>query len=98
MHALRRIRLRLSGASPFTSHYIVAGVLLTLAWLLVRGLAPAGGLTRGFHYPLAPEADPLRFDTASIPAAEEPAADVDLAFLDEFPRPTRHYFVRWQGV
>ena len=98
MHALRRIRLPLPGASPFTSHYIVAGVLLTLVWLLVRGLAPAGGLTRSFHYPLAPEADPLRFDTARIPAAEEPAAAVDLAFLDEFPRPTRHYFVRWQGV
>ncbi|MCY3843855.1 MAG: sulfatase-like hydrolase/transferase [Acidobacteria bacterium] len=98
MHALRRIRFPLPGASPFTSYIIVAGVLLTLVWLLVRGLAPAGGLTRSFHYPLAPEANPLRFDTARIPAAGEPAADVDLAFLDEFRRPTRHYFARWRGV
>ncbi len=98
MHAPRRIRLPLPGPSRFTSHYILAGVLLTLVWLLLRGLAPAGGLTRSFHYPLAPETDPLRFNTARTPAAEEAAADVDLAFLDEFRRPTRHYFARWRGV
>ena len=98
MHALGRVRLRHPGASGVTSHYILAGVLLTLVWLLVRGLAPAGGLTRNFHYPLAPAANPLRLDVARIPASEERAADVDLAFLDEFRRPTRHYFVRWRGV
>ena len=98
MHALWRVRVPLPGASGVTSHYILAGVLLTLVWLLVRGLAPAGGLTRSFHYPLAPAANPLRLDIARIPAAEERAADVDLAFLDELRRPTRHYFVRWRGV
>ena len=98
MHALRRVRLPLPGASGVMWHYILAGVLLTLVWLLVRGLAPAGGLTRSFHYPLAPAANPLRLDIARIPAAEERAADVDLAFLDELRRPTRHYFVRWRGV
>ena len=92
MHALRRVRLPLPGASGVMWHYILAGVLLTLVWLLVRGLAPAGGLTRSFHYPLAPAANPLRLDIARIPAAEERAADVDLAFLDELRRPTRHYF------
>ena len=98
MHALWRVRVPLPGASGVTSLYILAGVLLTLVWLLVRGLAPAGGLTRSFHYPLAPAANPLRLDIARIPAAEERAADVDLAFLDELRRPTRHYFVRWRGV
>ncbi len=98
MHALGRVRLPLPRASGVTSHYILAGVLLTLVWLLARGLAPAGGLTRSFHYPLAPAANPLRLDVAMIPAAEEWAADVDLAFLDELRRPTRHYFVRWRGV
>ena len=98
MQALRRIRLPLLGASRFPSHYIVAGVLLTFVWLLVRSLAPAGGLTRSFHYPLAPGADPLQFDVARIPAVEERAPDIDLAFLDELGRPTRHYFVRWRGV
>ena len=98
MHALRRVRLPLAGASGVMWHYMLAGVLLTLVWFLVRGLAPAGGLTRSFHYPLAPAANPLRLDIARVPAAEERAADVDLAFLDELRRPTRHYFVRWRGV
>ena len=98
MQALRRIRLPLLGASRFPSHYVVAGVLLGFVWLLVRGLAPAGGLTRSFHYPLAPAADPLRFDVARVPAVEERTPDIDLTFLDELGRPTRHYFVRWRGV
>ena len=98
MHALGRVRLPLPGASGVTSHCILAGVLLTLVWLLARGLAPAGGLTRNFHYPLSPAANPVRLDIASVPAAEERAADVDLAFLDELPWPARNYFVRWRGV
>ena len=98
MRALGRVRLPLPGTSAVTSHYILAGVLLTLVWLLVRGLAPAGGLTRSFHYPLSPAANPLRLDIARVPVAEERAADVELAFLDELPWPARHYFVRWRGV
>ena len=98
MRALGRVRLPLPGTSAVTSHYILAGVLLTLVWFLVRGLAPAGGLTRSFHYPLSPAANPLRLDIARVPVAEERAADIDLAFLDELPWPARHYFVRWRGV
>ncbi len=98
MRALGRVRLPLPGTSAVTSHYILAGVLLTLVWFLVRGLAPAGGLTRSFHYPLSPAANPLRLDIARVPVAEERAANIDLAFLDELPWPARHYFVRWRGV
>ena len=33
-----------------------------------------------------------------LPVVEEPAAGVDLAFLEELHRPVRDYFVRWRGV
>ena len=91
-------RLPLPGVSGVGSRYLLAGVLLTLVWLLARSLAPAGGLTRSYFYPLAPTANPLGLNIAAVPVVEEWTADVDLAFLDELARPTRDYFVRWRGV
>ena len=32
--------------------YLTGAVLLTLVWLLARSVAPAGGLTRSYYYPV----------------------------------------------
>ena len=86
MYVLRRVRLPLPGASGVTSYYMLTGVLLTLVWLALRGLAPTGGLTRSFHYPLGPGDQPAPAQNCRNPAAEERAVDVALAFLDELRR------------
>ena len=78
--------------------YLTGAVLLTLVWLLARSFAPAGGLTRSYYYPLPRDANPRALDTRRLPVVEEPAAGVDLAFLEELHRPVRDYFVRWRGV
>ena len=78
--------------------YLTGAVLLTLVWLLARSFAPAGGLTRSYYYPLPRDANPRALDTRMLPVVEEPAAGVDLAFLEELHRPVRDYFVRWRGV
>ena len=79
--------------------YLTGAVLLTLVWLLARSFAPAGGLTRSYYYPLPRDANPPALDTRMLPTVvEEPAAGVDLAFLEELHRPVRDYFVRWRGV
>ena len=78
--------------------YLTGAVLLTLVWLLARSFAPAGGLTRSYYYPLPRDANPRALDTRTLPVVEEPAAGVDLAFLEELHRPVRDYFVRWRGV
>ena len=38
--------------------YLTGAVLLTLVWLLARSVAPAGGLTRSYYYPLPRDANP----------------------------------------
>ena len=78
--------------------YLTGAVLLTLVWLLARSFAPAGGLTRSYYYPLPRDANPRALETRMLPVVEEPAAGVDLAFLEELHRPVRDYFVRWRGV
>ena len=78
--------------------YLTGAVLLTLVWLLARSFAPAGGLTRSYYYPLPRDANPRALKTRMLPVVEEPAAGVDLAFLEELHRPVRDYFVRWRGV
>ncbi|MCY4658374.1 MAG: hypothetical protein OXF93_00985 [Acidobacteria bacterium] len=96
MGARRRFRLPVArgGWAPV----LAAAVVLTLVWLVARSLAPAGGLTRSYHYPLPRDADPLALDVRDLPAIEEAAAGVDLDFLDPLGRPGRNYFVRWRGV
>ena len=69
--------------------YLTGAVLLTLVWLLARSFAPAGGLTRSYYYPLPRDANPRALETRMLPVVEEPAAGVDLAFLEELHRPTR---------
>ena len=96
MRPLQRFRLR--RPSRFGEWYLAGAILLTLAWLLARSLAPAGGLTRSYYYPLPRDANPRALDTRTLPVVEEPAAGVDLAFLEELHRPVRDYFVRWRGV
>ena len=78
--------------------YLTAAVVLTLLWLITRTLAPTGGLTRSYYYPLPRDANPLALDLATSAGVHEAAADVDLDFLAERGRPTRDYLVRWQGV
>ena len=87
----RRLR---SGAS----RYVAGAVLLTLLWLLARSLAPTGGLTRSYYYPLPRDADPVALAVSASPVFEDRSAAVDLAFLDRQGRPQRDYVVRWQGV
>ena len=96
MRPLQRFRLR--RPSRFGEWYLAGAILLTLVWLLARSFAPAGGLTRSYYYPLPRDADPRALDTRMLPVVEEPAAGVDLAFLEELHRPVRDYFVRWRGV
>ena len=81
-----------------SSRYVAGAALLTLLWLLTRTLAPTGGLTRSYYYPLPRAANPLALDLATSAGVHEEAAGVDLAFLDERGRPTRDYLVRWRGV
>ncbi len=81
------------------SRCAAAAVLLTVLWLVARTLAPAGGLTRTYFYPLPREADPRALALATgAGTQEEAAAGVDLDFLAERGRPTRDYLVRWRGV
>ena len=96
MRPLQRFRLR--RPSRFGEWYLAGAILLTLAWLLARSLAPAGGLTRSYYHPLPRDANPPALDTRTLPVVEEPAAGVDLAFLEELDPPIRDYFVRWRGV
>ena len=96
MRPLQRFRLR--RPSRFGEWYLAGAILLTLAWLLARSLAPAGGLTRSYYHPLPRDANPPMLDTRTLPVVEEPAAGVDLAFLEELDPPIRDYFVRWRGV
>ena len=77
------------GALRVSSWYLSGAVLLTVLWLLARGLAPATGLTRSYYYPVGP---------ATLPLIEEKVATIDLAFVDEQDRPDRNYLVRWSGV
>ena len=93
-----RRRFRFPVARGGGAAFLAAAVVLTLVWLLARSLAPAGGLTRSYHYPLPRDADPLALDVRDLPAIEEAAAGVDLDFLDPLGRPGRNYFVRWRGV
>ena len=96
MDPRRRLRLPVSrgGWAPV----LAAAVAVTLVRLLARSLAPEGGLTRSFHYPLPRSANPLALEVRDLPATEEAAGGVDLDFLDELRRPVRDYFVRWRGV
>ena len=96
MRPLQRFRLR--RPSRFGEWYLAGAILLTLAWLLARSLAPAGGLTRSYYHPLPLDANQPALDTRTLPVVEEPAAGVDLAFLEEIDPPIRDYFVRWRGV
>ena len=96
MRPLQRFRLR--RPSRFGEWYLAGAILLTLAWLLARSLAPAGGLTRSYYHPLPRDANPPALDTRTLPVVEEPAAGVDLAFLEEIDPPILDYFVRWRGV
>ena len=98
MRTLKRFRFRLRRLSSPAGLYLTVAVLLTLVWLLARSLAPAGGLTRSYYYPLPRGAKPRALETRMLPVVEEPAAGVDLAFLEELDRPVRDYFVRWRGV
>ena len=84
--------------SRLVSRYLSGAVLLTLAWLLVRILAPGEGLTRSYYYPLPRDANPAALDVRNLHVIEERADTVDLTFIDELARPTREYFVRWRGV
>ena len=87
-------------ALSYTGRWYLAGaVSLTVLWLVVRGLAPATGLTRSYHYPYAPldrSTEPVLEDLTT-PVVEERITAVDLAFIDE-RRPARNYLVRWNGV
>lgn len=80
------------------SRYVAAAALLTVFWLVARTLAPAGGLTRSYFYPLPRDAHPGAFAPATGAGTHEEATGVDLDFLVERDRPTRDYLVRWRGV
>lgn len=80
--------------------YLATAVSLTVFWLVLRGFAPAPGLTRSYHYPYAPlnrSTEPA-FEELAAPVAEEHISTVDLAFIDERGHPARNYLVRWNGV
>ena len=64
MRAPRRFRLR--RPSRFGEWYLAGAILLTLAWLLARSLAPAGGLTRSYYHPLPRDANPPALDTSVV--------------------------------
>ena len=95
--ALRRARSAMANG-PARVAFLATAVVLTLVWLLARGLAPTGGLSRSYYYPLPRDANPLALDLATTSGVHEEASLVDLAFLAERGRPTRDYLVRWRGV
>ena len=86
---------------PFVGRWYLAGaVSLTVLWLVVRGFAPATGLTRSYHYPyttLDRSTEPV-LELLTTPVVEERITAVDLAFIDARSHPARNYLVRWNGV
>ena len=86
---------------PFVGRWYLAGaVSLTVLWLVVRGFAPATGLTRSYHYPYATldrSTEPV-LELLTTPVVEERITAVDLAFIDARSHPARNYLVRWNGV
>ena len=86
---------------PFVGRWYLAGaVSLTVLWLVVRGFAPATGLTRSYHYPYATldrSTEPV-LELLTTPVVEERITTVDLAFIDARSHPARNYLVRWNGV